>query len=167
MGTIVAIFIFLILIPALLGKTPDEIFAGLGILIGLYIVARIVKSVMDFATKTKKEKRIAAGGYKTPHEFEKYVAHILTEKGYVNVEVTRHTGDYGADIICRDKRGVKWAVQCKMYSKPVGYRAIEEVLGAMHVYGCDAAMVVTNSTYTKQAVTAANRAGVKLMEYVR
>ena len=81
--------------------------------------------------------------------------------------ITPKTGDYGADIICYDRCGTKYAVQCKYYSKPVGYRAVEEVLGAMHYYGCNSAMVVTNSTYTKQAVTAAKRVGVNLLQNVR
>lgn len=105
--------------------------------------------------------------YNNGHEYEKYVAWWLGTKGYRNIQITPKSGDYGADIICYGRRGEKYAVQCKYYSKPVGYRAVEEVLGAMHYYGCNEAMVVTNSTYTKQALTAANRSGVKLIERVR
>lgn len=101
------------------------------------------------------------------NEYERYVAWWLGTQGYRNIQITPKTGDYGADIICYDWNGTKYAVQCKYYSKPVGYRAVEEVLGAMHYYGCNSAMVVTNSTYTKQAVTAAKRVGVNLLQNVR
>ena len=65
------------------------------------------------------------------------------------------------------------AVLCKLYRKPVGYRLVEEPVGyravvearvAMFSYKCDKAMVVTNNSYTKQAIEEANRTGVKLWE---
>lgn len=105
--------------------------------------------------------------YRNGHEYELYVAYFLERKGYRNVEVTQKSGDYGADILCRDRNGKRVAVQCKLYQRPVGYRAVEEVLAAMHYYRCDSAMVVTNSTYTQQAINAANKVGVKLLDRVR
>ena len=115
------------------------------------------------------EKRLFDKGmvYRNGYEYELYVAYILERKGYKNVYVTQATGDFGADIICHDRNGKKIAVQCKMYSKPVGYKAVEEALGAMHYYSCDQAMVVTNNTFTKQAQTAADKVGVKLMSGVK
>lgn len=105
--------------------------------------------------------------YSNGHEYERYVAYVLERQGYRDVTITPKTGDFGADIICTDSNGRRIAVQCKMYAKPVGYRAVEEALGAMHYYNCDGAMVVTNNTYTKQAETAARKVGVKLMGEVR
>lgn len=175
MGGIVLWFIFFILFPAMMGKDPNEILKTAGIwaviFIGVGAFARIFKG--------KDKKQITRVGeidkwlfdkgatYKNGYEYEQYVAYLLEKKGYKDVLITQKSGDYGADIICRDKDGDKIAVQCKYYSKPVGYRAVEEALGAMHYYGCNASMVVTNNTYTKQAITAANRAGVKLMERVK
>ena len=83
--------------------------------------------------------------------------------GFNNITLTPQTGDYGADIIAYDMYGVKWAVQCKCYSSSVGYKAVEEVLAGAHYYGCQRAMVVTNSTYTKSAQKGAKRLNVRLM----
>ncbi len=101
------------------------------------------------------------------HDYERYVACWLENQGYRDVKVTPKSGDYGADILCIDSDGYKVAVQCKLYQKPVGYKAVEEVLAAMHYYGCNIAMVVTNNTFTKQATSAAKKVGVKLIENVR
>ena len=128
----------------------------------IMFVFGIILGIVDDRNKKRQQKRISSGVYQTPYEYEQYVGSLLTYKGYKNVQVTPKSGDYGADIICKDKKGNKYAVQCKMYSKPVGYKAVEEVLGAMHYYNCNRAIVVTNNTYTKQAVEAANKVGVIL-----
>lgn len=105
--------------------------------------------------------------YSNGYEYEKYVAYLLENRGYRDVVLTKKGGDYGADIICVDKSGRKTAVQCKYYNKPVGYKAVEEAISGMHYYGCSVAIVITNSTYTKQAIEAAKRVGVGLYEKVR
>lgn len=132
----------------------------------IMFVFGIILGIVDDRNKKRQQKRISSGGYQTPYEYEQYVGSLLTYKGYKNVQVTPKSGDYGADIICKDKKGNKYAVQCKMYSKPVGYKAVEEVLGAMHYYKCNKAIVVTNNTYTKQAVEAANKVGVVLWKNI-
>lgn len=133
---------------------------------GIGIIGGVISLICKGASESKTRKRIRSGGYQTPYEYEQYVGSLLTYKGYKNVQVTPKSGDYGADIICKDKKGNKYAVQCKMYSKPVGYKAVEEVLGAMHYYNCNRAIVVTNNTYTKQAVEAANKVGVILWKNI-
>lgn len=102
--------------------------------------------------------------YSNGHEYERYVAYRLEEK-FKDVEITPKSGDYGADILCYDEdHGVRLAIQCKYYNKPVGYKAIEEAVSGMHYYGCDVAVVITNSTFTKQARQAAERMGVLLTD---
>lgn len=110
---------------------------------------------------------VSVGTFSTSYAYECHVGQVLKKWGYTNIQITQQSGDYGADIICKDKRGRRVAVQCKYYSKPVGYKAIEEALAWMHYYGCQVAMVVTNSTYTRQAEEAAARVGVVLHERVR
>ena len=95
-------------------------------------------------------------------EYERYVAYRLSLQGFTNIVLTAKTGDFGADILATDIYGIKWAVQCKCYSKPVGYKAVEEALSGAHYYGCQRAMVVTNSRYTKSATVGAKRLGVEL-----
>lgn len=83
-------------------------------------------------------------------EYEQYIAMRMRIEGFKNVEVTPASGDFGADIIF-EREGVKFCAQCKLYSKPVGIAAVQEVIGAKAHYKCAAAMVITNSTYTEAA----------------
>ena len=59
------------------------------------------------------------------HEFEYYCADLLKRKGFLEVEVTRGSGDYGADILA-EKDGVTYAIQCKCYTDSVGVKAVQE-----------------------------------------
>lgn len=56
------------------------------------------------------------------------------------------------------------AVQCKFYSKPVGVKAVQEVKGSLGYYKADFAAVVTNTSFTQQAVNLAASNGVLLIE---
>ena len=78
-------------------------------------------------------------------EFEKYVATLLKQQGYTKIKLTEKF-DYGVDIIAH-KDGVCWGVQTKRYSGLCKKAAV----AGLRYYHCDRAMVVTNSTFSKQA----------------
>ena len=99
-------------------------------------------------------------------EYERHVAQYLSQHGYSNVKVTKGSGDYGVDVIAH-KHGKKYAVQCKLYSGSVGLSAVQEAVAGKAMYGCDSAMVVTNSYFTKAAFELANANDVVLIEGVR
>lgn len=82
-------------------------------------------------------------------QFEIFVTKLFNDLGY-KAERTKESGDQGVDIIA-EKDGVKFAIQTKCYSKPVGNHAIMEVVGGVKYYDADKIMVVTNSTFTKSA----------------
>ena len=92
--------------------------------------------------------------------FEEFLGTVFKNLGY-KVEVTRYSGDYGADLIVR-KHGKRIAVQAKRYSSNLGVDAIKEVYAAQKYYRCKAAMVVTNSDYTEQAKKLARATNVVL-----
>ena len=71
--------------------------------------------------------------YMTGEDFEVYVAMILQQIGFVNVQLTKGSGDQGVDIIA-EKDGVKYAFQCKRYDKPVGSKAVQEVFAGKFFY---------------------------------
>lgn len=98
-------------------------------------------------------------------EYEHRVAEYLRSKGYWGVKVTQASGDYGVDITAH-KNGRKYAIQCKCYSQPVGLSAVQEAVAGKNHYGCNAAMVVTNSTFTAAAQQLAKENGVKLLSNV-
>lgn len=84
-------------------------------------------------------------------EFEQFVAAVLIGNGYDIEEMTATSGDYGADIIATAGEE-RIAIQCKRYKKPVGLKAVQEVISAMKHYDCETCVVVTNTTFTKQAI---------------
>ena len=97
------------------------------------------------------------------HEFEYFCSNLLRKRGFSRVQVTQGSGDYGIDIIAW-KNGVKYGIQCKRYSGTVGWHAVEEAYAGAVYYGCDKAVVITNSQFTKQAVNGAERIGVFLWD---
>lgn len=86
-------------------------------------------------------------------EFEQYVAILMRNNGYRNVSLTEKY-DMGVDIIA-EKDGLRWGVQVKHYSGLVKASAVHQVVTGLKLYGCDRAMVVTNSTYSTTAQTVA------------
>lgn len=101
--------------------------------------------------------------YKTGEDYEKYVAERLAESGYMNIALTPTSNDYGADVIC-EKDGVKYCVQCKMYSNPVGVSAVQEIVTAKAHYQCERAMVITSNVFTAQAKKLASENAVILVD---
>ena len=97
----------------------------------------------------------------SPLNYEKQIMILLKRLGF-NAKNTKASGDQGADVLA-DKNGIKFAIQCKMYSKPVGNKAVQEVNAARDYYKCDFAVVVTNSSYTPAARKAAKACGVILL----
>ena len=97
------------------------------------------------------------------HKFEHKCAQMLRRKGFHHVEVTKKSGDQGVDIIAY-RHFSKYAIQCKYYSYPVGNKAVQEVYAGGKYYDCDRCIVMTNGTFTKAAISAANKLDVKLWE---
>lgn len=82
-------------------------------------------------------------------EFEDYVADLLERQGY-EVELTQCSGDLGVDVIAWNQQ-TSIAVQVKRYDYPVSRRAVSDAVAGREHYECDAAMVVTNSYFTRGA----------------
>lgn len=81
---------------------------------------------------------------------------LLKANDYVDVRTTPASGDYGVDVLAT-KDGVKYAVQCKLYSSPVGNHAVHEAFAGCAYYKCDKAVVLTNNEFTKAAQQEANK----------
>ena len=96
------------------------------------------------------------------HDFENWCANLLHGCGFGSVEVTRGSGDQGADVI-GFYRGERWAVQCKNYSAPVGNNAVQQVFSGARYYGCSRHAVMTNQTFTASAVELAVKTGTELI----
>ena len=97
------------------------------------------------------------------HEFEYYCAELLEKKGFIEVEVTKGSGDYGADILA-EKDGVTYAIQCKCYTAPVGVKAVQEAHAGRDYYDRMVGAVLTNQYFTTPAVEAAKKLKILLWD---
>ena len=64
-----------------------------------------------------------------------------------------------------EKDGIRAVLQCKLYSNPVGNKAVQEVNAGKIFEQAQIACVVTNSTYTKSARQLAQATGVLLLHH--
>ena len=126
----------------------------------------IQKSIQDAVHVYQKEHPNEFGDFdenSDPLEYERLVAAALEEMGW-DARLTTATGDQGADVIA-SKHGRRLVVQCKLYSKPVGNKAVQEVFAAKRHQGADFAAVVSNADYTKSARQLASTTSVFLLHH--
>lgn len=97
----------------------------------------------------------------TGYEYEQKCAEELRHMGFIDIEVTKTSGDQGIDVIAW-KDGLKYGIQCKYYRGSVSNKAVQEASAGAQYYDCDVAVVMTNSTFTKSAEELAHKIGVKL-----
>ena len=130
---------------------------------GLVLLVSVV--IMGIVYLVKKYRNIVPEHFDTleGHEFEYYCADLLREKGFIDVEVTRGSGDYGADILA-EKDGVTYAIQCKCYTAPIGVKAIQEAHAGRDYYDCMVGAVLTNQYFTEPAVEAAKKLKILLWD---
>ena len=96
-------------------------------------------------------------------EFEEYVARLLKKNGFRHVEVTSGSGDQGVDILA-DREGVSYAIQCKHYDGKIPNKAVQEAYAGAEYYGCDVAVVLTNSYFYPSAFELGDSIGVELWD---
>ena len=97
-------------------------------------------------------------------EFEQFLCNKINAQDGMSCEMTKASGDQGVDLVAyvADK---KIAIQCKLYTEPVGNSAVQEVLAGRVLYKCDIGCVVTNSSYTSSAKELAAGTGIVLLDY--
>lgn len=97
------------------------------------------------------------------HDFEYYCAKLLEANGFSDITVTKGSGDFGADILAT-KDMISYAIQCKVYSEPVGIKAVQEALCGREYYDCMIGVVLTNQYFTKNAAEAAQKLRILLWD---
>ena len=97
------------------------------------------------------------------HDFEYFCADLLEKKGFLEVEVTRGSGDFGVDILA-EKDGITYAIQCKRYQGPVGVEAVLRTYGGRDYYERMVGVVMTNRYFTAPAVEAAKKLHILLWD---
>ena len=88
---------------------------------------------------------------------------FLRNRGFIEVEVTKSSGDYGIDILA-EKEGVTYAIQCKRYNGPVGVKAVQEAYAGRDFYDRMVGCVLTNQYFTQPAVDAAQKLKILLWD---
>lgn len=96
-------------------------------------------------------------------QFELWCAALLRENGFVNVQVTRYSGDAGVDILA-EKDSIKYAIQCKRYTENLGNTPIQEIHAGKAVYGCHVGAVMTNQYFTEGGKRVAAATGTLLWD---
>ena len=105
------------------------------------------------------------GKVKTGADFEVFCAEELRRAGW-KTKLTGVTDDQGADLVA-EKRGVSIVLQCKFYSRPVGKKAVQEVVAARAHEHADHAAVVSNRAYTTAADELAQTNSVLLLHHTQ
>lgn len=98
-----------------------------------------------------------------PYKYEEYIKTLLHNGGFV-AKRTRSSGDYGVDVLAT-KGGVSFAVQCKLFNRPVGVKAVQEVVSGRIFYKADYAIVVSNNSFTPAAKKLARELDVTLVHH--
>ena len=96
-------------------------------------------------------------------EYEELCGIILKDAGW-EVQFTRATGDQGVDILAK-KGDIIAAVQCKRFSKPVGNKAVQEVIAGRSYYNANKAVVVAPNGFTPSAQDLAAASDVILTDH--
>lgn len=104
----------------------------------------------------------------SPREYELYCAQIFQKWGW-HAETTAQSGDQGVDVIATYTKPntnvvhFKIAVQCKLFAKPVGNKAVQEILAGSVLHSADLAAVVAPNGFTRSAVELAEAVNVVLL----
>jgi hypothetical protein len=96
-------------------------------------------------------------------DFERLCAESLAANNF-GVQITPSVGDFGADIIA-EKDGLRYSIQCKDTVKPVGVKAVQEVVAARSHYKTDYAVVCASAGFTDAAVELATSNAVLLCNF--
>jgi HJR/Mrr/RecB family endonuclease len=98
-----------------------------------------------------------------PRDYEHLCADYPREVGW-DTRVTTHSRDFGVDVIA-EKAGHRIVIQCKMYSNPVGIKAVQEIAaGRVHEHA-HSAIVVSNQRFTSAAIQVAATNNVLLLHH--
>jgi hypothetical protein len=125
------------------------------------ISQRILQRVED--ATTQRPALLTLPENMTPAGFEAYCAETLRACGW-QVSLTPLCRDQGVDVIA-EKNGARVVLQCKLYSNPVGNKAVQEIVAGRTHQQAHYGVVVTNSTYTTSAQELAATNGIGLLHH--
>ena len=125
-----------------------------------------IAEAVDRAIERAARRAPRAGGFDPgmpPIEYERLCALLLRRAGW-DARVTAAGGDQGTDVLARRGRR-SLVLQCKLYGRPVGNRAVQQVAAARAHHRADYAAVVSNAAFTRHARELAATNGVHLLHH--
>lgn len=120
-------------------------------------ISKDYQEYRDYKSKSILEKVDEYDGY----QFERFTCQLLESLGFTQVQVTHGSGDYGVDVYAVNG-DTSYVFQCKLYSTPVGIKAVQEANSGRSFYDSKKAVVVTNNYFTPHAITASKKLDVDL-----
>ena len=142
---------------------PQSNLTVLAALIGLIAFMAVLTILINVFLRHRRDRRISRMYDLEGHEFEFFCADLLKAQGFIDVEVTRGSGDFGVDILA-EKDGVTYAVQCKRHTAPVGVEAVLCTYGGLAYYERMVGVIMTNQYFTAPAVEAAKKLRILLWD---
>jgi len=98
-----------------------------------------------------------------PYEYERFCSNEFIKHGWES-KATQGTADQGIDVLASRNKKIL-AVQCKRYAKPVGNKAVQEVVAGKTHYKADHAMVIAPNGFTNSAKKLAESNNVLLIHH--
>ncbi len=122
------------------------------------VLLRTLQDEDDASADAVSDEDIVSGEH-----YETLCRNLLQARGW-RVETTPMTGDQGADLIA-EAHGRRVVIQCKFHARSIGNKAVQEAFAAVGFHGGDAAVVVSNASFTRSARQLAEANGVLLLHH--
>lgn len=129
----------------------------------LIILAILILSIAIVLRIKNRNKYVEDYDLMEGRDFEFFCADLLKKRGFIDVEVTKGSGDNGVDILA-EKDGVSYAIQCKRYEEPVGVKAVQEAYAGRDYYDKMVGVVMSNQYFTKGATEMARKLKILLWD---
>lgn len=103
------------------------------------------------------------------YQFQKFVANLFKQLGYVNIKVGPPTADGGIDISMEEKSAIghiRFIVECKHHpERSIGRPVVQKLHSAvMHTPVLDKGIIVTSGHFSSQAIKYAEEVGIELID---
>ncbi|WP_280492868.1 restriction endonuclease [Nocardia asiatica] len=100
-------------------------------------------------------------------QFEHALASLCRDSGCREVEVSRGSGDHGADVVALTPDGRRLILQAKRYNinRRVGDREMQQLVGGLTTcHRFDVAALVATASFTGPDRATAARSGIRLVD---
>ncbi|WP_254552184.1 restriction endonuclease [Kitasatospora sp. MMS16-BH015] len=139
---------------------------GLAVTVGL-VRSRVLAERRGLEAATARLRHIGAFLVMSPKEFEQALAVLCRRDGCTEVRVVGGAGDLAADVLATTPAGQRVLIQAKRYGPRtfVGSNDVQKVNGTFRdIHGCDLAMVVTTSSFTRPAAEFCAKVGIRMVD---